>query len=296
MSSQKAVRAARDGSYHDVIEFVGEPGAQMLTTTHLPVGTPVAGLVVCSSLRAEFETNYRREILLGRTLAAAGIAVRRFQYLGTGNSDGETRAVTFDQMVADAERATGAFLESTGLERIAFMGTRLGGTIAAAAAASRDGAPVVLWEPVVEVVRYYRQIFRARKMWVLGGSDEIQTETATAEFERTGFLDIVGYPIDRNLYDSAIGHDVAGELTGARRVLVVQMGGRHGLKREYAALGAAKESEGYIVTSEVVDEDESWWLEHPGERQEKRTMNSSPAIDATVTWLKSWASGAEVAA
>src|SRR3712207_4346225 len=101
MTTQQAVRV--EGAHRDVIEFFGSPGEQMLATTHMPLGTPLGGVVICSSLRAEFETNYRREILLGRALADRGIAVHRFQYRGTGNSDGDARDVTFESMQLDAE-------------------------------------------------------------------------------------------------------------------------------------------------------------------------------------------------
>jgi pimeloyl-ACP methyl ester carboxylesterase len=287
MSSQQAIRTDKAAGHTDVIEFFGTPGQQMLVTTHLPLGSPTAGLVICSSLRAEFETNYRREILLGRALAARGIAVHRFQYRGTGNSDGDTRLVTFDSMQLDAHAATARFLETTGLDRVAFMGTRLGGTVAAAVASTHDDAPIVLWEPVTDAVKYYRQIFRTRSMWSVHGSDDEGPSTsAMDEFRTAGSIDIVGYPIDSNLYDSVVTHDLADELgTGPRPVLLVQLGGRGNLKRDLARLVDTWTAAGPDVAAEVVDEDESWWLEHPGERQEKRTMNSSPAIDVTVEWL-----------
>jgi hypothetical protein len=266
-----------------VAEFFGPAGAQMLGVTHLPAGKARAGLVVCSSVRAEFETNYRREILLGRTLAAAGIAVQRFQYRGTGNSDGDTSAVTLDTMKADARSATEHFRSTTGVEDIAFMGTKLSGVVAASLASAHGGAPLVLWEPVQNGARHFKQLFRVRKMWSLSDDDDAASgPSAMEEFTRDGSIDIVGYPIDKNLYDGFVAASLTETSADAlQRVLIVQLGGRD----RHGSLAAALSDTGATVERAIVDETESWWLEHPGERQSKRTMNSSPAIDATVAWL-----------
>jgi hypothetical protein len=144
-----------------------------------------------------------------------------------------------------------------------------------------------LWEPVTDPVKYYRQIFRTRSMWSVHGTDDSEPAvSALEEFRSTGSIDIVGYPIDANLYESVAAHDLVDELgTSPRPVLLVQLGGRGTLKRDLARLAETWRAAGSDVAAEVVDEDESWWLEHPGERQEKRTMNSSPAIDVTIEWV-----------
>ncbi len=73
----------------EAAEFFGPPGERMLGLAHLPTSA-ASGVLVCSSIQAEFAKNYRREVLLARALARQGRAVGRFHYRGTGNSDGDS--------------------------------------------------------------------------------------------------------------------------------------------------------------------------------------------------------------
>lgn len=280
-----AVRTEPASGFRDELQFFGPPGSQMLGCRHVPLASSHAGLVLCSSLRAEFETNYRREILLGRSLASTGITVQRFQYLGTGNSDGATEAVTLESMTADTIAATRWLEAGRRLDRVAFMGTRLGASVAASVASSKKTAPLVLWEPVLDPKKYFRELFRSRQMWAAKESAiGDPTESAARQIHRAP-VDVLGYPIDLGLYESVQRMSLEDALGSTPRpVLIVQIGGRE-LRGEYRALSDRLTQSGFDVRVERVEENESWWLEPPGERQEKRVLKTSPAIDATREWL-----------
>lgn len=284
--AEVAVRV-EEGSFREELAFLGPVGEKLLACTHLPPDTTKAGLVICSSLRAEFETNYRREILLGRGLAASGIAVQRFQYVGTGNSDGVTTETNLDTMIRDANRATEHFVSRYGIERVAFMGTRLGALVAAAVAARYSGAPLVLWHPVVEPRRYFREVFRSRRFWAAKTSaDEAALRPGLEELRREGQIDVLGYPIDVGLFGSVMSSDLTADAVAHDGpILVIQLGAAPP-DASAARFSEALRAGGTDISLHCVDEKESWWLEPAGERQEKRALTSSPAVETTRKWLQ----------
>ena len=99
---------------------------------------------------------------------------------------------------------------------VALLGTRFAALVAAAAARELAAAPVVLWEPVTDPARYFREGLRARSVHHLrrgsSGSDDPEAELAAQ-----GFVDILGIPVGRELYE-----------TSADRGLMASVGSRQG--------------------------------------------------------------------
>ncbi|HEY8547118.1 MAG TPA: alpha/beta hydrolase, partial [Acidimicrobiales bacterium] len=143
--------------YEEVELFGGAPGGGLtFGCRHMPASEDVtAGVVICPPTHGDAAINYHREARLGRWLARAGVATQRFHYRGTGESDRlPPPGITFSTLVDDARQAAELLRERCGLERIGFLGTRVGALVAARAAAELDGAPLVLWQPVVDPRRY----------------------------------------------------------------------------------------------------------------------------------------------
>src|SRR5262249_37166411 len=140
------------------VAFIPSGTGQLFGVMHLPAGTPAAAVVIASPLHEEMVKNYRPEVLLARALAARGIAAQRFHYRGFGHSDGDPADTTFDSMLDDLAAAASHLSARTGLERVMYVGTRLGGLVASFANTNRD--PIVLWEPVANSERYFRDIGR----------------------------------------------------------------------------------------------------------------------------------------
>ena len=92
-----------DGSRAEACFVETERGA-LFMVTHLPAGPAQGAVVVCSPIQSELLKNNRHEVMLARRLASQGVAVARFHYIGTGNSDGEVGDVTIDGMAADTAR------------------------------------------------------------------------------------------------------------------------------------------------------------------------------------------------
>ena len=120
-------------------------------------------VLICTSILGDFATNYHRERLLARALAAQGIGVVRFHYSGEGNSQGDRANMTFTSLCDDSN-AVLDHARSLGFAHFAFLGTRLGAFVAAATVASADLIPLALWEPPTDPLRFITEAHRARRM------------------------------------------------------------------------------------------------------------------------------------
>lgn len=91
---------------------------------------------------------HRLFVKTARVLAAAGICVARFDFIGSGNSDGEFQDVTVESEIDDALTALSWLDSQPGVDRtrLALIGLSLGGLVATCTAARRDNIKaLVLW-------------------------------------------------------------------------------------------------------------------------------------------------------
>jgi hypothetical protein len=85
-----------------------------------------------------------------RALEAAGIASLRFDFYGSGESDGDFGDATLRGEIADARVAVEFFRNQKGIDppRVGLLGISLGGLIAAAVAGTVRARALVLWSAV----------------------------------------------------------------------------------------------------------------------------------------------------
>jgi pimeloyl-ACP methyl ester carboxylesterase len=269
--------------------FLSTDRGRLFAVRHQPVGEPQRAVVVCSSILAEAIRSQRRELALGWELSAAGAAVARFHYLGAGNSDGATESMTFDGLVADARAVASSLQEETGLVSVDFVGTRLGALVAAAAAAHFPGGSLVVWEPPIDLGRYYNEIFRARMIGLLKRGERSPGGKAFMDaFARDGVIDVVGNPLPYSLYETTIGLDI-GELliaAGPRPILAIQMSVKPDIRPGLVALVERCAEAGVPVEPTSVHYDEAWWFGASGYTFVEVESGALDAIPATVDWLR----------
>jgi predicted acylesterase/phospholipase RssA len=167
--------------------------------------------------------------------------------------------------------------------RVAFLGTRLGALVAGAMAGRRDGAPLGLWEPVLDGSQYFREVFRAGFMADLrqgGGGAAPSEEEVVARLRSEGRVDVVGYTVGSPLYESAVRRTLESELDALPRpVLVVQLSQSQKVRPPYRALADRLAASGFQVDVLVIDEVEAWWFGE--ERRGKAALTQ-----ATVDWVR----------
>ncbi len=282
---------ARTG-VREVVEFFGGDEGRMFGARHRPAAGSGTGVVVCPGLQAEFLRDYRREVMLARSLAMQGVCVQRFHYRGTGNSDGDSSGTTFASMVEDAVRSAEWMLSNEGCEHVAVVGVRLGGLVAAAASNLLEHAPVVLWEPFTGSRAYFRDVFRAGRIHELrkGGTGR-STATQLEELDREGRLDILGYSIDRSLYGSLQDRALVDELGDRPRpVLLVGISPRGVLRNADAGSVAELQARGFPVETRVMSmPEEPWWFVG-GRSFDDEARLTSEIVRVTTEWItRLWA-------
>ncbi len=261
--------------------FLESSRGAIFGVTYVPP-QPRGAVLICSPILGEFLVNYRREVVLARSLARAGVAVQRFHYLGTGHSSGDEGALTLESMIEDAGTALKRLRERVQTGSVGFLGTRWGALIAASCAAGTKGAPLVFWQPVVQAERFAREAIRARVMRRLRKHQGTKTseQAEVAELLDKGWLDVLGYRLDRRLYASGLGRSLQELLTDATGpALVLDFGRRAEPALEYRRLAEEMRARGLeLAARNVPDEAPVWFSAHP-------SQGKTPAIDVTTTWL-----------
>lgn len=274
-------RASGEGA-RTVAEFFGPSSAPLFGVRDIPRDASGAGVVICSGLHGEFVRNHARETALGRSLCALGISVQRFHYRGTGHG-ADLEGLSFESMRQDALTAAHWLMDSEGCDRVAFVGTRWGGLIAAAAAEETE-APLVLWEPALSAKHYFRELFRLARI------NDLREENVSDrsgdrldELHRVGVADILGYSIQLSLYESAGMVSLDSVLQGrSGPILIVVISPRGSISPGLVELVAGP---ALVDTHVIPMMEEPWWFAGGRDTIEEQALVTS-LIPVTTAWLE----------
>ena len=107
----------------------------------------------------EYMRAHRAFRQLSMLLSRRGVHVFRFDYFGTGDSAGASVDGDVPQWIEDIATSIDELKDTAGIERVSLVGLRLGGALAAMAAATRtDIDRLVLWDPVVDGSAYVHEL------------------------------------------------------------------------------------------------------------------------------------------
>jgi len=270
------------------IELRGAEGRRVFSCVYLPPSRPRGAVLICPALHSEFTRNYRREVLLARRLAEEGFAVERFHYRGTGNSDGDGWELSFETMREDAANCLEHLLAESGLRTPYLVGTRWGALVAASVASAHPEAPVVMWEPLLDASRFFRDAFRTRLIFERkSGVERPSTGDELAQRLREGeAIDIVGHTLEGALYVSSADRTLEQELGVAdRSMLLLQIGPSGTVRREYSEQSDRWRTAGLSVDVEIVKGDETWWLVDERWHDEGGRPMTKELIERTTRWF-----------
>lgn len=174
-------------------------GSRRLFGLYTPARVGAAGnraVVLCPGWGQEYLCAHRSMRQLGNMLSSAGFHVLRFDYFGTGDSAGDMLQADLAGWKADIGTAIDELKDTCGALRVALVGLRLGGTLAAQVAVRRatDVDALVLWDPVVNGREYVDELMQAGKheAAVLGRSID------RAE-ERGGGHEVLGFALTERM-------------------------------------------------------------------------------------------------
>jgi dienelactone hydrolase len=133
---------------------------------HAPVGKwRRSGVVICNPIGDDYVRAHRPLRHLAERLAAAGFAVLRFDFHGTGDSSGTERDPgRVAAWRADVGLAVDELRARASVASIAIVGLRLGATLAMAAAAARPVESLVLWSPFASGAAFVNETTRLHQM------------------------------------------------------------------------------------------------------------------------------------
>lgn len=173
-----------------------------------------SGFVLSHPFAEEKLWSHRVFVSLARALAARGHAVLRFDYHGAGDSDGRSGDSSLETHLADLTGAVDTLAARLpALERIGLIGLRLGASFAARLAERAAdgigpvplrGAPLVLWDPVLDGEAYLQEVLRANLSAQLATHGKV-LETREVMSQRIlsgGVVNVDGYEIGRALFES----------------------------------------------------------------------------------------------
>jgi len=140
------------------VEFLTGGGKTLRGVLHLPAAAasaPAPAVVLFHGFTGNRMESHWMFVKCSRALAQAGIASLRFDFYGSGESDGEFRQMTLSGELA-AGRAAVAFLrKQAGIDpqRVGLLGLSLGGTVAACLAPGAEAKSLVLWSAIAHTRR-----------------------------------------------------------------------------------------------------------------------------------------------
>ncbi len=118
-----------------------------------------------------------------RGLAEEGIASLRFDFYGSGESDGEFREVTLKGEIADAKAAVEFFRKQKGIDlnRLGLCGLSMGGAVAALVAKWSKARALVLWSALAHP-KELRDIAERATRLLPNGNREYNGHEVSARF------------------------------------------------------------------------------------------------------------------
>jgi uncharacterized protein len=133
---------------------------------HSPSGESNLGhtVLLCNPFGQEAIRCHRMLRILAERLCRAGFHVMRFDYFGTGDSDGDDMEVSLKTWIDDVLRANDEAARLSGNKRYSWFGLRLGANVAAMASARAANPPelLVFWDPVVSGAHYLGSLARTQ--------------------------------------------------------------------------------------------------------------------------------------
>jgi hypothetical protein len=145
-----------------IVARVGAVGRQLFMAYH-PASGEVrrsTAVLLCNPFGHESLRAHRVYRVLAERLARSGRPALRFDYHGTGDSDGDDIEADIGEWQADILRADAELRSRSGCSGTAWLGMRMGANLALRATTSTSTPPrgLVLWEPIADGRAYLDEL------------------------------------------------------------------------------------------------------------------------------------------
>jgi uncharacterized protein len=133
-----------------LVEFPNTRGKLLRGMIHRPAGAGMPGVIFFHGFTGDRMESHWIFIKCARALAQEGIASLRFDFFGSGESEGTYDQATLQSEIADARAAVRFMQRQKGIDpgRLGLCGLSLGGCVAACVAPASKAKALVLWSAV----------------------------------------------------------------------------------------------------------------------------------------------------
>jgi uncharacterized protein len=244
---------------------------QVVGMWHEPVRTheqAAPAVVFLHGFTGHKAESHRLFVETARALAAQGIGALRFDFRGSGDSEGDFKDLTIMGEVADARAALAFARSRPGVDpaRIGLLGLSIGGAVAPYVVADDPGLrAVVLWNPVACPGR---------------SAERRRTPDSARQLQEWGFVDFNGWAVGAALMEELPTLDPVPVLARGSAPAFILLGSNDEVvpNEEGYMYQRAVESAGGTVCLEVID---------GGDHTFACVPHKQIAIHKTVTWLTS---------
>jgi pimeloyl-ACP methyl ester carboxylesterase len=194
--------------------------AELHAMLYRAAGRPRSAVLVCAPDGEERSWALRPLVQLARDLAARGHHVLRFDYEGQSESSGAYEDTDVTSRLRDIAAASAELRARTNLTRITIIGVRLGATLALAAAATDpDVQRLALWEPVLDVEGYLRNLLRTNVTTQMVVHKKVMrnSEQLLADIASGGTVSVNGYKLSLG-FVAGLGRLMAAERLTASQI------------------------------------------------------------------------------
>jgi hypothetical protein len=263
----------------------GAAGRRKLAVLHAPVRGSATGapILICAPHFEEKLWAHRVLVDAARQASGRGHATLRFDVSGHGDSEGEFEDFALGDFDSDVVEAWNLLRDRTGADPV-LLGLRLGATLAARAGAAL-GAPVVLWEPILDLGGWLQEMLRANLTFQIrhfGRVVKNRTQLA-ADLAAGATVTLDGYGLTPKFFGEAASSAGWAEATFPGRcpdALVVAFRGRGVAPAAALEQVAAKWASSTRCSFRVVDEEAVW-------SDVRRYRTRAPAVLATsLEWIE----------
>ena len=167
-------------------------------------GTSAKAVILVPPFAEELNRSKRMYVLCARQLAAAGLHVACFDFTGTGDSYGAWESVSWPSWLENLSEVY-HYLEDAGVSDISVIALRLAALIVADSVTSHqlEFTKCLFWDAIEDGEGYIRQLIRLKIAAAMTeDSKALTSKDVLAELDDHGFLEIGGYHITAQLFDS----------------------------------------------------------------------------------------------
>ena len=237
---------------------------ELFGVLHEPT-SPSAGsaFLFCAPYGEEKLWTHLVYVSFARELARRGLTVLRFDYRGSGDSEGDSEEATPDACLEDIRNALGVLRErcAAGVS-LGLLGLRFGATLAALAAETEDDVrQVVLWHPILRGAPYAQELLRMNLATQIAQYREVREDrdVLVKAMKDGRTVNVDGYEMSLAGYEQMGAIDLlASPRRSGARCLVAEVAPR---SRPAAGADIARFAALYAEGTAVLSVEEPFWKE-----------------------------------